>query len=84
MTGNVDAMPLGTKNRQQKTAEVCKQHLREKHQDRLGLVNEFIMEIEGAVKNRDVSRWIRFADASWKNDEMFKRLDLEFERWLNP
>jgi hypothetical protein len=76
-------MSLGTKNRQQQTAEVCKQHLREKYKSNLGLVNEFIQEIEGAGKNHDVSKWGQFADASWKNDEMLKRLDLAFEKWLN-
>jgi hypothetical protein len=77
-------MALGTKNRQQQTAEVCKQHLREKYQNHLGLVNEFIIEIEGTGKDHDVSKWGQFADASWKNDEMLKRLDLAFEQWLNP
>lgn len=77
-------MALGTKNRQQQTAEVCKQHLREKNPSKLGLVNEFITEIEGTGKNHDVSKWGQFADASWKNDEMLKRLDVEFEKWLNP
>jgi hypothetical protein len=42
---------LGTKNRQQLTAEVCKQHLREKNPNNLGLVNEFIVEIEGTGKS---------------------------------
>ena len=77
-------MSLGTKNRQQQVAQVCKEHLREKHADKLGLVNEYILEIEGAGKNHDVSNWGQFADASWKNDEMLKRLDVEFEKWLNP
>ena len=76
-------MSLGTKNRQIQTAELCKQHLREKFQSNLGLVNEFITEIEGTGKNHDVSNWGQFADASWKNDEMLKRLDAEFEKWLN-
>ena len=77
-------MALGTKNRQQQSAEICKQHLREKNPGNLGLVNEFIAEIEGTGKNHDVSKWGRFADASWKNDEMLKRVDAEFEKWLNP
>jgi hypothetical protein len=33
---------LGTKNRQKQTADICKQHLREKYRDKLGLVEEFI------------------------------------------
>jgi hypothetical protein len=80
----LNVMALGTKNRQQQTADVCKQHLRENHQGQIALVEEFIGEIEGAGKNRDVAKWGQFADASWKNDEMLKRLDLEFEKWLNP
>jgi len=40
-------MSLGTKNRQKQTAETCKQHLREKYRDQLGLVEEFISEFEG-------------------------------------
>jgi hypothetical protein len=35
-------MGLGTKNRQKKTADICKQHLRVKYADKLGLVEEFI------------------------------------------
>ena len=82
--GTLSCMSLGTKNRQQQSAEICKQHLREKNPDNLGLVNEFIVEIEGIGKDHQVSNWGRFADASWKNDEMLKRVDAEFERWLNP
>jgi hypothetical protein len=48
-------MGLGTKNRQKQTADVCKQHLREKYREKLGLVEEFIVEIEG--KNCDATRW---------------------------
>jgi len=77
-------MALGTKNRQQQTAEICKQHLRQNHQENAGLVEEFISEIEGTGKTHDVANWHRFADASWKNDEMLKRVDAEFEKWLNP
>jgi response regulator RpfG family c-di-GMP phosphodiesterase len=77
-------MALGTKNRQQQTADLCKQHLRENHMRQLGLVEEFIQEIEGTGKNHDVGKWGQYADASWKNDEMLKRLDAAFEKWLNP
>jgi hypothetical protein len=38
-------MALGTKNRQKQTADLCKEHLREKYPDKLGLVKEFIIEI---------------------------------------
>jgi hypothetical protein len=47
-------------------------------------VEEFIVEIEGTGKNHDVAKWGQFADASWKDDEMLKRLDAEFVKWLNP
>jgi hypothetical protein len=77
-------MALGTKNRQSETAQVCREHLRENHRDNLALVEEFIVEIEGAGKNHDPAQWLRFSDASWKNSEMLKRLDREFEAWLNP
>ena len=77
-------MSLGTKNRQQQTTGVCRQHLREKYKSKLGLVNEFIVEIEGTGKNHDVAKWGQFADASWTNDEMLKRLDVELEKWLSP
>jgi hypothetical protein len=46
-------MGFGTKNRQKQTADICKQYLREKYRDRLELVEEFIVEIEGAAKNAD-------------------------------
>ncbi len=53
-------MGLGAKNRQKQTADICKQHLREKYRDKLALVEEFIVEIEGAPKNGDVTRWGQF------------------------
>ena len=53
-------MGLGTKNRQKQTADICKQHLREKYRDKLRLVEEFIVEIEGAPRNCDVTRWGQF------------------------
>ena len=48
-------MGLGTKNRQKQTADICKQHLREKYRDQPGLVEEFILEFEGDRKNCDVT-----------------------------
>ena len=50
-------MPLGTKNRQIQTANLCKQHLREKHHDKLRLGEEYIVEMNG--NNHDVSNWGR-------------------------
>jgi hypothetical protein len=77
-------MGLGTKNRQKQTADICKQHLREKYREKLGLVEEFIVEIEGTPKNCDVARWGQFTDVKDIKKEMFKRLEVHFENWLNP
>jgi hypothetical protein len=55
-------MGLGTKHRQKQTADICKQHLREKYRDQRGLVEEFILEFEGTRENCDVTLWDRFAD----------------------
>src|ERR1700739_788030 len=44
-------MGLGTKNWQKQTADICKQHLREKRRDQRGLVEECISEFEGAREN---------------------------------
>ena len=68
-------MALGTKNRQKQTADICKQHLREKYPDKLGLVEEFIVEIEGPPKNCDVTRWGQFTDIKDIKKEMLQRLD---------
>ena len=76
-------MGLGTKNRQKQTADICKQHLREKYPDKLGLVEEFIVEIEGPPKNYDVTRWGQFTDIKDIKKEMYQRLDARFENWLN-
>jgi hypothetical protein len=43
-------MGLGTKNRQKQTADLCKQHLRQRYLDKLGLVEEFILEMRGLLK----------------------------------
>ena len=76
-------MGLGTKNRQKQTAELCKQHLREKYPDKLALVEEFISEIEGPPKNVDVTRWGQFTDIKGVKKEMLRRLEGKFENWLN-
>jgi hypothetical protein len=77
-------MSLGTKNRQKQTADMCKQHLREKYPDKLELVEEFIVEIEGPANNSDVTRWDQFTDIKDIKKEMFQRLGAQFEKWLNP
>jgi hypothetical protein len=55
-------MGLGTKNRQKQTADLCKQYLREKYPDKLVLVEEFIVEIEGPAKGCDLTCWSQFTD----------------------
>jgi hypothetical protein len=77
-------MGLGTKNRQKQTAEICKQYPRAKYAGKLGLVEEFIEEIEGPGKNADVTRWGQFTDIKDIKKEMFQRLEAQFEKWLNP
>jgi len=77
-------MGLGTKHRQRQTGDICKQHLREKYPDKLGLVEEFIVEIEGPPKSCDVTRWAQFADIKDIKKEMLHRLETRFENWLNP
>jgi hypothetical protein len=76
-------MCLGTKNRQKQTANLCKQHLREKYSNKLELVEEFIVEVEGPPKNSDVTRWGQFTDIKDIKKEMFQRLENQFENWLN-
>src|SRR5262245_23305623 len=76
-------MGLGTKNRQKQTADICKQHLREKYPDKLGLVEEFIVELEGPPNNSDVTRWGQFTDVKDIKKEMFQRLEIRFQNWLN-
>jgi hypothetical protein len=70
-------------SRDQEPAEICKQRLREKYQDKLGLVEEFIVKIEGPPKNCDVTRWGKFTDIRAVKKEMFQRLEVQFENWLN-
>ena len=77
-------MGLGTKNRRKQTADICKQHLREKYRDELGLVEEFIAEFEGARRDCDITRWGQFTDIKDIKEEMLTRLEVHFEKWLNP
>lgn len=73
-------MSLGTKNRLNQTALTCKAHLRDRHKDKLALVEEFIREIEGT----DSTRWNQFTDLKRSDVEMLGRVDAAFEKWLNP
>ena len=47
-------------------------------------MEEFIVEIEGEPKSCDVTRWCQFTDNKDIKKEMFKRLEVSFENWLNP
>ena len=76
-------MGLGTKNRQQQTAETCKEHLRTTNPSQRVLVEDYIREIEGEGKSRDVSKWGQFSDLSRNTGDMLKRLDERFAKWLN-
>jgi hypothetical protein len=38
-------------------------------------------ESTGARKDCDITRWGQFTDIK---EEMLKRLDVHFEKWLNP
>jgi hypothetical protein len=58
-------------------------HLWQRYPDKLGLVEEFIVEIEGPSKNSDVTRWGQFTDIKDIKKEMFQRLEIQFENWLN-
>ena len=74
--------------RNQEPAETNGGHLQAaspgKYRDQRGLVEEFILEFEGARKNCDVTRWDRFTDIKDIKKEMLKRLEAHFEKWLNP
>ena len=75
-------MSLGTKHRLKEAADLCKQHLRMTHKDKLALVEEFITEFEG--KERDHARWSQqLADQRQVDAEMVGRVDAAFEKWLN-
>ena len=76
-------MGLGTKNRQQQTAELCKEHLRLTHPAQRVLVEDFIREIEGTGKAHDPTKWGQFTDVSRDTGEMFNQLDVQFGKWLN-
>ena len=49
-----------------------------------GLVEEFIVEFEGACKDCDITRWGQFTDIKDIKEEMLTRLEVHFEKWLNP
>jgi hypothetical protein len=75
-------MALGTKNRLHETGVACKAHLREQHADKLGLVAEFIAEIEGAGSKQDLAAWNQFTDLRRAPAEMLQRVEAAFQTWL--
>jgi len=76
-------MGLGTKNRQNQTAELCKDHLRTMYRAQMVLVEDFVREIEGVGAASDPAKWGQFTDASRNLDAMLTRLDERFNNWLN-
>lgn len=76
-------MGLGTKNRQNHTADLCKEHLRSTHVAQGILVEDFILEIEGSGKAKDILKWGQFTDMSHDIGAMKERLDEQFTKWLN-
>ena len=76
-------MGIGTKNRQNQTADLCKEHLRLSYALQGTLVEDFILETEGSGKSRDILKWAQFTDMARDNSAMIARLDDTFNRWLN-
>jgi hypothetical protein len=76
-------MGLGTKNRQNQTADLCKEHLRGSFASQGALVEDFILEIEGSGKSRDILQWGQFTNMDRNPAAMLSRIDDKFNRWLN-
>ena len=76
-------MGLGTKNRQNQTADLCKEHLRGSFASQGALVEDFILEIEGSGKSRDILQWGQFTNMDRNPAAMLYRIDEKFNRWLN-
>jgi len=76
-------MGLGTKNRQNQTADLCKEHLRGSFASQGALVEDFILEIEGSGNSRDILQWGQFTNMDRNPAAMFSRVDDKFNRWLN-
>ena len=76
-------MGIGTKNRQNQTAELCREHLRSTYASQGTLVEDFIAEIEGTGKSKDILEWGRFTNMDRNTLAMLGRLDERFTRWLN-
>jgi len=76
-------MGIGTKNRQNQTAELCREHLRSSYASQGTLVEDFIREIEGSGKSQDILAWGRFTNMDRNTADMLGRLDETFNKWLN-
>ena len=76
-------MGLGTQNRQNQTAELCKEHLRSTYATQGDLVEDFILEVEGSAKSKDILQWSQFTNMDRNSSSMLSRLDEKFNRWLN-
>jgi hypothetical protein len=76
-------MGLGTKNRQNQTGDLCKEHLRGSFASQGALVEDFILEIEGSGKSRDILQWGQFTNMDRNPAAMLSRIDEKFNRWLN-
>jgi hypothetical protein len=76
-------MGIGTKNRQNQTAELCKEHLRTTYASQGTLVEDFIVEVEGSGKARDILKWGEFTNMDRDTTAMLARLDVKFNKWLN-
>ncbi len=76
-------MGIGTKNRQNQTADLCREHLRSMYSSQRGLVEDFILEIEGSGKSRDIVQWSQFTNKDRNPATMLPLLDKKFNGWLN-
>jgi len=76
-------MGIGTKNRQNQTAELCKEHLRTTYASQGTLVEDFIIEVEGSGKARDILKWGEFTNMDRDTAAMLALLDVKFNKWLN-
>ena len=76
-------MGIGTKNRQNQTAELCREHLRSSYASHGTLVEDFIREIEGTGKAQDILVWGLFTNMDRDTADMLGRLDETFNKWLN-
>jgi hypothetical protein len=76
-------MGIGTKNRQNQTAELCREHLRSTYASQGTLVEDFIAEIEGTGKSKYILQWGCFTNMDRNTTAMLGRLDERFTRWLN-